>query len=220
MMKDLLNYKSVPKVFIIESLGADDVNNHRCDGKILEAQLKLLGEEPVYRYVLNVSDLRKALCEFDEAEFRFLHISCHGDSSKVYLAANPCGESYTEFAKCFSSKVALSRVTFSACKLGSKYFFKEFYRWNKGVQSVAAPMNDLPFQRGSLYWAAYYTKLIEECRNSNNHIHRDFIECVVPLLSRALNVSMRYAIYEPNKNRVKVQMTKQGRPLYMTPWSP
>jgi len=218
-MKNQPKHKSVPKVFIIESLGANDVNNHRCDGKILEAQLQLIGEESVYRYVLNVSDLRNALCEFDESEFRFLHVSCHGDSAKAYLAANPAGETYEEFSKCFSSKVALTRVTFAACKLGNKSFFEEFCRWNKGVQSLAAPMNDLPFQRSSLYWATYYTKLIEECRNSNNHIHRDFIESVVPQLSKVLNVSMRYAIYEPNKDRIKVQMTKRGRPSFVSPWS-
>ena len=219
-MNEALKCKSIPRVFIIESLGAEDVNNHRCDGKILESQLQLLGEAPIYRYVLNLSDLRKALCEFEESRFRFLHISCHGGPTKVYLAANPCGESYIEFAKCFSSKAALSRVTFSACKLGNRSFFKEFYKWNKGVQSLAAPMNDLLFQSSSLYWATYYTKLIEECRNSNNHIHRDFIERVVPQLSKMLNVSMRYAIYEPNKDRVKVQMAKRGRPSYMSPWGP
>ena len=217
-MTKRLKKKSVAEVFIIESLGADDVNNNRCDGKILESQLKLLGSKPKYRYVLNLSDLRKALLEFDKSEYRFLHMSCHGSEDKVFLAADQNGETYEEFSRCFAGFTALSRITFSACRLGNYKLFDTFFGLNKGVQSLAAPIKDLPFQSASLYWAAFYTKLMDECRSSNNHVHRDFIEYIVPRLSRALGVSMRFAIYEPNNNRVKVRMTDKGRPKYISPW--
>lgn len=210
--------KNVAEVFIIESLGADDMNNNRCDGKILESQLKLIGANPIYRYALNLSDMRKALLEFDKSEYRFLHVSCHGDADKVLLAANPRGETYVDFSRCFEGVAALSRITFSACRLGNYKLFETFYEINRGVHSLAAPIKDLPFKFASLYWAVFYTKLMDECRSSNNHVHRTFIEGVFPRLSKALGVPMRYAIYEPNNNRVKVRMTEKGRPKYIYPW--
>ena len=216
-MPEIECYRGKPQVFIIESLPAEDVNNMRMDGKVLERQLKLTGQEPIYRVALNLGDLRKSVEEFSQTNYRFLHISCHGKSTGVILAANPNGESFKEFSSCFAGFVGSARITFSACKLGNKAFYEEFYKQNKGVHSLIAPVSDLPFQRGSIFWAAYYTKLFEECNERNNHIKRDFIERSVPSLARVCGVSMKYAIYEPDKKRVKIKSTKKGRPVFICP---
>ncbi len=211
-------YKSIPEVFIIESLPCDDINRNRCDGRILESQLKLMGASPIYRFAINLGDVRRCLEEFAASDYRFLHISCHGGKSKVMLAASPSGESYSEFCKYFNGLVGFTRITFSACELGNEKFYSEFYRNNKGVQSLIAPISPLPFQTGALYFATYYTKLMEECRNKKNHVKREFIERVVPGLSQIFCTSMRYAIYEPDKDRVKINSTRPGRPKYRFPW--
>ena len=205
-------------VFIIESLPAMDINEGRLDGKILYSQLKLMGRNPWYRYVISLSDLGKALNDFKKSKCRFLHFSLHGSKTEVRLAG---GHSlgYAEFASLLKGYMALKRITFSACELGNKTFCESIFRENRGLHSVVAPILKLPFSQGSAFWIGYYTLLESEAYDAHKSIKRAFLDDNVLPLARIFNTPMKYAIYRPAPSEcVEICSTKVGRTAIIKPW--
>jgi hypothetical protein len=73
-----------PNVFILESLERKDENEERFEGRIISAILKMSGKECKYYYVRTNKELTHFLAEFQESNYRYLHISCHANGSSLF----------------------------------------------------------------------------------------------------------------------------------------
>jgi hypothetical protein len=73
-----------PEAFIIESLTFEDENLQRFEGSFLSQILHLAGKEPKYYYIRTEKELRKILKLFQQSDYRYLHISCHGSKKSIY----------------------------------------------------------------------------------------------------------------------------------------
>ena len=58
---------TLPRVFIIESLGFSDEKEDRFEGGILSRMLRLSGSEPEYMYLRTRRELEKAVALFEKA---------------------------------------------------------------------------------------------------------------------------------------------------------
>ncbi len=69
--------KSIPEVFIIESLHFDDENESRYEGSFLSQILHLGGKKPLYYYIRTKRELTEVLRIFKASGYRYLHFSYH-----------------------------------------------------------------------------------------------------------------------------------------------
>jgi hypothetical protein len=106
---------TTPDIFIIESLGFEDEEEHRCEGQFLSHLLRLADRKVEYFYIRTRKEFKEVLSRFESSGFRYLHISAHGNSKELCLTLDRMSvESLQEvLAPCLNKK----RVFFSACKL-------------------------------------------------------------------------------------------------------
>lgn len=67
-----------PEVFIIESLQLPDEEIDRFEGNRLADMLVLSDKKCKYFYIRTAIELTKIMEVFDESQYRYLHLSCHG----------------------------------------------------------------------------------------------------------------------------------------------
>ncbi len=87
---------TVKALFIIESLDFEDEKERR-EGRIIRQMLRLGNERVRYIYIRTAQELQFALGEFRRSNFRYLHISCHGDRNTVALTLDQL--SFGDFAE-------------------------------------------------------------------------------------------------------------------------
>ena len=170
-------------VFIIEALKSEDYARNLADGKHLENQLNLLGFHPIYRRALSKDDFVCAVNEFTRSNYRFLHISCHGDMENVFIYDKDV-LTYDEMATILKPNIKNARLTFSACNLGNKDFMMKLFRTKGELHSVLAPCEETFFDKASIFWNSFYTLLFRSAReasksNSKVSISNDMIEEIV-----------------------------------------
>src|SRR3989304_8337351 len=71
-------------VFIIESLRFDDEENKRFEGKFLSQILHLGDKKTIYYYIRTKKELEEVLRLFKKSNYRYLHLSCHGNKSSIF----------------------------------------------------------------------------------------------------------------------------------------
>lgn len=141
---------SLCEVFIIES-----VTEH--DGYVLFQQLKLLGGRPRYIPVRNLNDFKAAMAVFRMSNYRFLHISCHGDKSCSKVKIGKTWYFYESIADAFPCALKSRRVSFSACELGNDDFTRVLNSRNHWIHSITAPSKAVDSKIAAAYWVSFYT---------------------------------------------------------------
>ena len=102
---------TIPEVFILESLHPGDPK----EGEIIEKILKMGGRSPIYHYVHTRDQLRSSIQEFSQSNYRYLHISSHGNPECFGFEF---GEMYiNEFHGFINQYLHDRRVFVSACEL-------------------------------------------------------------------------------------------------------
>src|SRR5581483_811238 len=147
---------TVPEVFIIESLALADETQERREGAVLAAVLRMCGKNPLYYYIRTKAELELLAGHFHASGYRYLHISCHGGATSLETTLDSV--SYKEFARIFASKLKNRRLFVSACSAGNKPFAELVRSRNRGIISVAAPMNDIQFDHAVAFWSSFYVK--------------------------------------------------------------
>jgi len=121
--------------YIIESLGGSDIK----DGKIFFDSLNTIsGFNPKYKKVSNFNELKKALTDFEQSNFKYLLISSHGDEENLHLTDETVN-SYDLFD--IDLDLSKKRIFMSSCRGGSYLIAKYFIK--KGAYSVIGFPDDL-----------------------------------------------------------------------------
>jgi len=121
--------------YIIESLGGSDIK----DGKIFFDSLNTIsGFNPKYKKVSNFNELKKALTDFEQSNFKYLLISSHGDEENLHLTDETVN-SYDLFD--IDLDLSKKRIFMSSCRGGSYLIAKYFIK--KGAYSVIGSPDDL-----------------------------------------------------------------------------
>ncbi len=149
--------KSVPEVFIIESLDFEDEEMGRYEGAILSEILRMCGKAPKYYYFRTKTELKELITLFRNSSYRYLHVSMHGCDTSVDTTLETI--SYGEFAALFSGHLKNRRLFLSACSTGNPTFARALREKNKGMYSIAAPTNDIEFRHAAALWGAFYVRL-------------------------------------------------------------
>ena len=159
--------KTKPEVFIIESLDPDDEGNGRFEGSIISRILRLHGKEPKYRYVRTREDFQKAVSQFAESQYRYLHISAHANQEGM-CTTNQDQIDYADLAEIINRHLNGRRLLLSACSMVHENLAKEIIP-NSGCYSVVGPIEDIYFSDAAIVWSSIYQLMFSESSEKMSH---------------------------------------------------
>lgn len=142
-----------PGVFIIESLDFTDEQHKRFEGQLIANILKLNLIPSKYYYIRTKSELSKVLNLFDTSNYRYLHISCHGSKTHLYLTLDDL--TYQDIGDILKSHLAKRRLFLSACQATNSNLIKHIIP-PSACYSVIGPVNNIQFRDAAISWAAFY----------------------------------------------------------------
>ena len=145
--------RTKPEVFIVESLEWEDEKENRFEGKILTEMLGLGGKHPLYYYVRTRRELVKVLGMFRRSKYRYLHLSCHGNSTSIATTLDNI--KFGDLGQLLHRSLKGRRVFMSSCetvndRLAAALIPKESCR------SVSGPTEDVRFNDAAILWASFY----------------------------------------------------------------
>ena len=150
--------KTLPAVYILESLRFDDEKHERFEGRLLLHHLELAGIRAQYFYFRTDIELDVLLDSFRKSGFRYLHLSCHGSHEAVEFTL--CELGVEELALRLGSVLDNRRLFLSACRSACDRLAKELFMQAPDCYSMIGPAHDVQFQSAAIYWASFYHLLL------------------------------------------------------------
>ena len=144
---------SKPEIFIIESLKFEDEMEQRFEGRILGDILRLVGKEPIYFYVRTKQELKVVLEEFEKSEYRYLHLSCHGDERSIATTLDK-DINFQELSEIINPHLKDRRLFVSSCEVVNERFARAVME--SGCLSISGPTQEIGFAEAAILWASFY----------------------------------------------------------------
>ncbi|PWS27985.1 hypothetical protein DHW03_10510 [Pedobacter yonginense] len=144
--------KTIPGVFIIESLEFEDERGSK-EGEILYGILQLSGIPVEYVYVRSYDEFVHFINQFVESNFRFLHISCHGNNDGIKLTLEEI--SNNELGSILHRKLKYRRLFLSACAAVNENMAFELFP-KSGCNSLIGPNKKVKMKEVAIFWASFY----------------------------------------------------------------
>ena len=147
------------QVFVLESLSSEKERLFKAEGEILSRILTMLGKVPHYHYIRNVKELKAAIGLFEASGYRYLHISCHGDSDCIWFGDESLD--FQEFCEIVGPSLKERRLFLSACLCATKSLAKPIIEQFKCF-SVAGFNKEVSFSDAALLWGSFYNRMFNE----------------------------------------------------------
>ncbi|TIL44952.1 hypothetical protein [Mesorhizobium sp.] len=183
---------TIPDVFIIESLDPDDEGNGRFEGSVISNMLRFHGKSPK-RYVRTRDEFEKSLKEFGESNYRYLHVSAHGDQEGM-VTTNLEEIDFDELSDLLKPFLNNKRLFLSACAMVHEDFAAHLIP-NTGCFSVIGPEDDIHFHKAAIFWASVYHLMFSKDSKGFNRPH---LKEMLRKASKLLEVNVRYFSKAPN----------------------
>lgn len=159
--------KTIPDVFIIESLNPGDEGNGRFEGSVVSHTLRLHNKRPIYKYVRTRKQFEKAVLRFGESNYRYLHISAHANSEGM-CTTNQDEIDYRRFAKIVAPQMNRKRLFLSACSMAKEKLAKKIIPHSE-CYSVVGPRRKISFSTASVFWPTLYHLMFMEKKTAMSH---------------------------------------------------
>ena len=144
--------KTIADVFIIESLRFDDEKNKEFEGKILSNILELNGKKPIYYYIRTKKELDEIMYKFEESNYRYLHISCHGSKNSMETTLDSI--SFNELSELIKPCLDYKRLFLSACNMVNESLAKKMLTGK--CHSIIGPYEPVCFSDAAIFWSSFY----------------------------------------------------------------
>jgi hypothetical protein len=147
------NFKPKYGVFIIESMDIVNEGNGKLDGWILKTILDLCDIENQYYYIRTKKELENIIEIFDESEYAFLHLACHGSESSLSLCYDDI--TFDELEDIIGETLYYRRLFLSACKAArfelAQHFIPKYY-----CLSVIGTPDNIDYDKAAVFWSSFY----------------------------------------------------------------
>jgi hypothetical protein len=181
-----LNNKKESGVFIIESNHFEDEETGIYEGKILTEILKLIGVKVKYYYIRSKDELRVLIKEFEESDFKYLHLSCHGDENGIELTLDNSEVSFLELNDMFSYELPTRRLFLSCCSVLKGERIKQDLFDTKFL-SITGPLEDIYFQDAAVFWSSFYHLMFN---NNKKNMRSNELKGTVEKLSEVFSLDL------------------------------
>ena len=176
-----------PSVFVIESLDYKDECAGRYEGTVLRDILNLSKKDVEYIYIRTRRELKFALEVFRRSDKRYLHLSCHGNDTGLFLTIG-APLTFEKFGALARPYLRDRRLFISACEVTSYALAKQILL-GSGCYSVIGPAQDIGFGDAALIWASFYHLAFRMRRDGMN---RSTIRSVLGKTCKLFEVPFRY----------------------------
>lgn len=210
-------------IFVIEVLRPADYACFAADGALLVEHMRSLGFDAMYERCYTFESFKDAIRTYGRLGYSFLHLSCHGstegvafydddawngldDNGRPKLEYREHMVDYDTFAQAFRGRGALRRFTFSGCELGNVDLMRKMFEFNRGLESIVAPVQELSFNIAAPLWLAMYSFLLDEARKNSSEslrVRHKNIENVLKPIGQLFSVRFGLGLYNPNISKKK-----------------
>jgi hypothetical protein len=181
--------KTLPEVFIIESLDLKSEENKAHEGEVLARTLRLSGKEKTkYFYIRTERELDKVLEIFKAIRYRYLHISCHASAKRMVTTFDEI--TYENLGDKLEDSLDGRRVFVSACQMANDTLASHLLK-DTGCFSLLGPANDIYMDDATAFWVAFYHLMFK--RNLESMRRKDMRKNVVAL-SRLLQEPINFFV--------------------------
>jgi hypothetical protein len=175
-----------PEVFIIESLRFEDEDAGRLEGKMLSHMLNLHKKRSKYYYIRTKKELGAVLRLFDESEYRYLHLSCHGDETGMATTLDDV--EFDELGRMIRPYLENRRLFVSACEMVNDGLASAIIP-KSGCLSVIGPNATIKFSDAAIFWSSLYHLMFSE----NKHgMKSDALKRNIDDISKLFNININY----------------------------
>jgi hypothetical protein len=140
-------------VFIIESMDLDNERDQKLDGAALKTILDLSGIPNEYIYIRTRMELEHAIDLFQESDFGFLHLSCHGNNEGLSLTLEDIN--FADLELIMGSALRYRRLFLSACKAAC-FAFAEHFIPKHHCYSIMGSPGIIDYDKAAIFWSSYY----------------------------------------------------------------
>jgi hypothetical protein len=174
-----------PEVFIIESLDFKDEKADRCEGLIISKILAFSGKKCAYYYIRTRHELEQVLRRFSQSQYRYLHISCHGDDETMYTTLDSI--SFEELSPVLRPHLKNRRLFLSACSMANRKLAKLLIP-SSGCYSILGPKGTIAFKDAPILWASlYHTLFSADSKVMKRHVIRTKTQAIVNMFDVQMN---------------------------------
>ncbi len=187
-------------VFIIEAIGSNDL----LEGEILSDILNAAKVFVEIRQVSNKREFRDAINEYDQFNFRYLHISCHGIRDQIGFNLVNQNMNLQELEAIISGKMQNRRVSLSICHSGRTEIAAVFIK--NGAYSVISHPDAVDQHRALIFWSSFYLLMNDEDKWKMKRKHiLNFLKSHTKLLRIPIHYySFNRADWKQNFKRVMI----------------
>ncbi|MCD1117557.1 hypothetical protein [Chryseobacterium turcicum] len=178
--------KTNPYVFIIESLDFDDEEKQAYEGEIISRILSISNIEHKYYYIRTKREFEHFINEFLESNYRYLHISCHGNLNEISTTLDRI--SFQELGTILGDKLDRKRLFLSSC-LSTNKSLAETILSNSDCFSIIGPNEEIDMDDAAIFWSSFYQKMFKD---NDRYMKNDKVKEAIKTLKEFFNVSISY----------------------------
>ena len=171
-------------VFIIESVTFEDEEENQLEGEFISQILHLSNIPSKYYFIRTEKELIEVLNIFEKSDYRYLHISSHGEKASLDLALDDI--KFKRLGEILNPYLNYKRLFISACSTVNENLAKQIFK-NKKCYSVIGPKKDIFFSDAAIFWASFYHLILED-----DKMRYDNLQSKLSELSRLYKVPMNY----------------------------
>lgn len=178
-------------VFIIESLTFEDEKEKIFEGKIIREILKMLGVKAEYYYIRTKKELKYLIKEFDNSEYKYLHLSFHGNEEGVAMPLENNIITFKQLSDMFKLEQKSQRLFLSSCSAMKGDAVKGLL--DTKFKTISGPIDDIEFSDATIFWSTLY-HLLYKSPDNTKRLFEDKIDSVATIF----NIQMRTLIRKKN----------------------
>lgn len=173
-------------VFIIESLKLEDEEKNRFEGKFLSHILDLGNIKSAYYYIRTKKELEKIIKEYKKSDFRYLHLSCHGNKASVSTTLEKL--SFVQLRNTINTSLKDKRLFVSACLAVNDDLAKALMPITKCF-SIIGFSKSIGFDEAAIIWASFYHLMFKA---DNRSMSRKNILQTIRNIARTFEIPLVY----------------------------
>jgi len=190
-----MSNETKPFVFIIESLEFKNEIDEEFEGVIISKILKLSKITHKYFYIRTKSEFEHLLNEFVKSNYRYLHISCHGNENLIATTLDRIN--FKELGNLLRDKLNGKRLFLSSCESTNKNLANEIFP-TSGCNSIIGSDKEISIDDAAIFWSSFYKIMFK--RNSKA-MKREVLESVLPGMKELFKIPIKY--YRKDKKSKK-----------------
>ena len=192
MMKET---KEKAEVFIVESLELDDEVEGRLEGKVLTEMLRLGGKKPLYFYVRRKQELKEVLQLFKESNYRYLHLSCHGNEESIFTTLDEI--QFKELGMFLNPHLEEKRLFMSSCETVNHRLARAIIP-SSGCISISGPTVKVNIDAAAILWVSFYHWMFQK---DEGRMAGTDIRYILKQLAGLFEVSLAYCVSNASMKR-------------------